>query len=211
MKIASAYSVRLRNFCRVFDDTVEVYRKAVDFFIEIMLRHRDPKFTELKHDNDCIRLAEGLNVVNKDIAVKTANFIVKLANEFKVDASSWSTAILRVENGAPSGNGCITGGPSMSRRWWSTRRIGAAFAFVASAPGTRRSLPTTARVLSQETRRTTACVRSRQGSAMSVICRLRTISDLATSFGSTRSPFRQRNGDAFRQKFRSAPIGSLAP
>ena len=35
MKIASAYSVRLRNFCRVFDDTVEVYRKAVDFFIEI--------------------------------------------------------------------------------------------------------------------------------------------------------------------------------
>lgn len=47
MKIASAYSVRLRNFCRVFDDAVEVYRKAVDFFIEIMLRHRDPKFTEL--------------------------------------------------------------------------------------------------------------------------------------------------------------------
>lgn len=85
MKIASAYSVHLRNFCRVFDDTVEVYRKAVDFFIEIMLRHRDPKFTELKHDNDCIRLAEGLNVVNKDIAVKTANFIVKLANEVKVD------------------------------------------------------------------------------------------------------------------------------
>ena len=85
MKIASAYSVHLRNFCRVFDDTVEVYRKAVDFFIEIMLRHRDPKFTELKHDNDCIRLAEVLNVVNKDIAVKTANFIVKLANEFKVD------------------------------------------------------------------------------------------------------------------------------
>ena len=85
MKIASAYSVRLRNFCRVFDDTVEVYRKAVDFFIEIMLRHRDPKFTELKHDNDCIRLAEELNVVNKDIAVKTANFIAGVANEFKVD------------------------------------------------------------------------------------------------------------------------------
>ena len=85
MKIASAYSVHLRNFCRVFDDTVEVYRKAVDFFIEIMLRHRDPKFTELKHDNDCIRLAEGLNVVNKDIAVKTANFIAGVANEFKVD------------------------------------------------------------------------------------------------------------------------------
>ena len=30
-------------------------------------------------------LQRGLNVVNKDIAVKMANFIVKLANEFKVD------------------------------------------------------------------------------------------------------------------------------
>lgn len=208
MKIASSYSVRLRNFCRVFDDTVEVYRKAVDFFIEIMLRHRDPKFTELKHDNDCIRLAEGLNVVNKDIAVKTANFIVKLANEFKVD-------VIVMEHRDLTGRKRGTKRQRL-HHWrakyvWSTRRIGAAFAFVASAPGTRRSLPTAARVLSQETRRTTACVRSRQGSAMSVICRLRTISDLATSFGSTRSPFRQRNGDAFRQKFRSAPIGSLAP
>ena len=202
MKIASAYSVRLRNFCRVFDDTVEVYRKAVDFFIEIMLRHRDPKFTELKHDNDCIRLAEGLNVVNKDIAVKTANFIVKLANEFKVD-------VIVMEHRDLTGRKRGTKRQRL-HHWRSTRRIGAAFAFVASAPGTRRSLPTAARVLSQETRRTTACVRSRQGSAMSVICRLRTISDLATSFGSTRSPFRQRNGDAFRQKFRSAPIGSLA-
>lgn len=98
MKIASAYSVHLRNFCRVFDDTVEVYRKAVDFFIEIMLRHRDPKFTELKHDNDCIRLAEGLNVVNKDIAVKTANFIVKLANEFKVDVIVMEHRDLTVEH-----------------------------------------------------------------------------------------------------------------
>ena len=33
MKITSTYSVRLRNFNRVFDDTVEVYRHAVDYFI----------------------------------------------------------------------------------------------------------------------------------------------------------------------------------
>lgn len=31
MKITSAYSVRLHNFNRVFDETVEVYRRAVDF------------------------------------------------------------------------------------------------------------------------------------------------------------------------------------
>ncbi len=34
MKITSTYSVRLRNFNLVFDDTVEVYRHAVDYFIE---------------------------------------------------------------------------------------------------------------------------------------------------------------------------------
>ena len=37
MKITSTYSVRLRNFNRVFDDTVEVYRHAVDYFIELMI------------------------------------------------------------------------------------------------------------------------------------------------------------------------------
>jgi len=37
MKITSTYSVRLRNFNRVFDDTVEVYRHAVDYFIELFV------------------------------------------------------------------------------------------------------------------------------------------------------------------------------
>ena len=37
MKITSTYSVRLRNFNRVFDDTVEVYRHAVDYFIELVI------------------------------------------------------------------------------------------------------------------------------------------------------------------------------
>ena len=35
MKITSTYSVRLRNFNRVFDDTVEVYRHAVDGSVRI--------------------------------------------------------------------------------------------------------------------------------------------------------------------------------
>ena len=37
MKITSTYSVRLRNFNRVFDDTVEVYRQAVNYFIAPVL------------------------------------------------------------------------------------------------------------------------------------------------------------------------------
>ena len=44
MKITSTYSVRLRNFNRVFDDTVEVYRHAVDYFIELVI---DRKSTRL--------------------------------------------------------------------------------------------------------------------------------------------------------------------
>ena len=40
MKITSTYSVRLRNFNRVFDDTVEVYRHAVDYFIELVMGER---------------------------------------------------------------------------------------------------------------------------------------------------------------------------
>lgn len=74
-----------------------------------------------------------------DIAVKTANFIVKLTMNFKVDVMVINLRNLRSRTVSQAGNGYITGGPSMSRRWWSTRRIGAAFAFVASAPGTREA------------------------------------------------------------------------
>ncbi len=32
MKINSTYSVRIREYNHVFEETVEVYRRAVDFF-----------------------------------------------------------------------------------------------------------------------------------------------------------------------------------
>ena len=44
MKITSTYSVRLRNFNRVFDDTVEVYRHAVDYFIELVMANWNTHF-----------------------------------------------------------------------------------------------------------------------------------------------------------------------
>ena len=46
MKITSTYSVRLRNFNRVFDDTVEVYRHAVDYFIELVIANWNTHFGE---------------------------------------------------------------------------------------------------------------------------------------------------------------------
>ena len=62
MKVTSTYSVRLRNFNRVLDDTVEVYRRAVDYFIELMMEHWESHFANLSHANDCVRVAESLSV-----------------------------------------------------------------------------------------------------------------------------------------------------
>lgn len=58
MEITSTYSVRLHNFIRVFDDTVEVYRNAVDFFIELVMTHWESHFAHPSQANDCIRAAE---------------------------------------------------------------------------------------------------------------------------------------------------------
>ena len=53
MKITSTYSVRLRNFNRVFDDTVEVYRHAVDYFIELVMAQLE---YSLRQSQSCQRL-----------------------------------------------------------------------------------------------------------------------------------------------------------
>ena len=37
MKIDSSYSVKIKHYNRIFCDTVNLYRKAVDFFIEVCL------------------------------------------------------------------------------------------------------------------------------------------------------------------------------
>ena len=74
MKITSTYSVRLRNFNRVFDDTVEVYRHAVDYFIELVMANWNTHFANLSHANDCIRVAEGLSVRTKKRLMTPYNF-----------------------------------------------------------------------------------------------------------------------------------------
>lgn len=74
MKITSTYSVRLRNFNLVFDDTVEVYRHAVDYFIELVMANWNTHFANLSHANDCIRVAEGLSVRTKKRPMTPYNF-----------------------------------------------------------------------------------------------------------------------------------------
>ena len=41
MKILTSYRVRIQGYGSVLDDTVAVYRKAVDFFIAVMMEHWD--------------------------------------------------------------------------------------------------------------------------------------------------------------------------
>lgn len=80
MEITSTYSVRLHNFNRVFDDTVEVYRNAVDFFIELTMTHWESHFANLSQANDCIRAAESLSVRTIKRPMTTYNFVRILKN-----------------------------------------------------------------------------------------------------------------------------------
>ena len=37
MKIFTTYSVKIKHYNHIFKDTVSIYRKAVDFFIDVCL------------------------------------------------------------------------------------------------------------------------------------------------------------------------------
>lgn len=51
MKIVSTYSVKIKNYNKVFRDTVGIYRKAVDFFIQVCLQEWDALSTTKGHLN----------------------------------------------------------------------------------------------------------------------------------------------------------------
>ena len=64
MKILTSYCVRIQGYGSVLDDTVAVYRKAVDFFIAVMMEHWDlfeglgQKDALTECENLCIRTAK---------------------------------------------------------------------------------------------------------------------------------------------------------
>ncbi len=62
MQIVSTYSVRIKERGQVLRDTAERYRAAVDFYIEIILKHWGKSF-EQGMGTKCIRGAEILSVV----------------------------------------------------------------------------------------------------------------------------------------------------
>lgn len=64
MDIVSAYSVGIKKYNRIFNDSVRLYRKAVDFYIDLFI-HAWPLPDSYKTQKDAVRFAEHLSVVTK--------------------------------------------------------------------------------------------------------------------------------------------------
>ena len=62
MKIMSAYSVKIKNYNKIFNQTAKIYRAAVDFYIGVILDEWNA-FSEIKKQTDAVNLAEKYTVV----------------------------------------------------------------------------------------------------------------------------------------------------
>ena len=60
MNIVSTYKVKIKVASIVFDETVRLYRKAVEFFIDVINHRWESDFSLCRNQNDAIRLAERL-------------------------------------------------------------------------------------------------------------------------------------------------------
>lgn len=76
MQITSTYSVRIKYYSRIFTATVLLYRKAVDFFIGVILCEWQ-EFAGLTRRNAEIAVTEHLCVQNKRNPSPKYNFTVQ--------------------------------------------------------------------------------------------------------------------------------------
>lgn len=63
MSVCSTYSVRLSERCKAFEDTVVLYRQAVDFFIDVM-RNKPESVAECKSGSEAVNILERLTVLS---------------------------------------------------------------------------------------------------------------------------------------------------
>lgn len=63
MRVCSTYSVRLSERCKAFEDTVVLYRQAVDFFIDVM-RDKPDSVAECKSGSEAVNVIERLTVLS---------------------------------------------------------------------------------------------------------------------------------------------------
>ena len=62
MKIMSVYSVKIKNYNKIFNQTAQIYRAAVDFYIGVILDEWNA-FSEIKKQTVAVNLAEKYTVV----------------------------------------------------------------------------------------------------------------------------------------------------
>ena len=62
MDIFTTYSVRIDRFTRIFQDTVNWYRRSVDFFIRVILLEKEELF-RLKTQKERINAVEKITVI----------------------------------------------------------------------------------------------------------------------------------------------------
>ena len=58
MKIISTYPAKIKESSRAFEATAVLYRRAVDYFIDIMLKHWDSSFSTITNSTFVVRVTE---------------------------------------------------------------------------------------------------------------------------------------------------------
>lgn len=61
MKIHTSYSCRITQYRNIFKETVQIYRKAIDFFIDVCLREWS-LFSDLQYQNESTTVMESLTI-----------------------------------------------------------------------------------------------------------------------------------------------------
>ena len=73
MKIMSTYSVKIKEYNHIFKDTIRLYRRAVDFYIDVILNEWD-SFLLCPNQNKVVSLAESYSVTSKKRPVVKYDF-----------------------------------------------------------------------------------------------------------------------------------------
>lgn len=73
MKIMSTYSVKIKEYNHIFKDTIRLYRRAVDFYIDVILKEWD-SFLLCPNQNKVVSLAESYSVTSKKRPVAKYDF-----------------------------------------------------------------------------------------------------------------------------------------
>ena len=77
MNIFSTYSVKIKEYRRIFKESVELYRSAVDFFITVCLSEWDSFSSIVTSQSDYTKLMETLTVPTTNRTEVVYNFNTK--------------------------------------------------------------------------------------------------------------------------------------